>query len=55
MARMEVNLPDNICERLTQESGFTGEPVDSILARVLVMYFSQNWNEPGEESPLVVD
>lgn len=53
MARLEVNLPDNIFERLAGESQYSGEPADSIIARALAMYFSQPYAEDGDDNYMV--
>lgn len=41
MAKLEVNLPDQIYERLEAESQYSGEPMDSIISRALMMHFTQ--------------
>lgn len=48
MVRMEVNLPENVFERLAGESSYSGEPADSIIARALVMYFTQLFAMEGD-------
>ncbi|MGE5417709.1 MAG: hypothetical protein ACM3UZ_13305 [Acidobacteriota bacterium] len=47
MARIEIDLPENVLDRLQGESSYSGEPAGSIIARALIMYFSQPaWEEP---------
>jgi hypothetical protein len=41
LARLEVDIPDNIFERLASECQYSGEPMDSIIARALFLLFSQ--------------
>ncbi|MGE5544246.1 MAG: hypothetical protein ACM3UW_04670 [Bacillota bacterium] len=40
MVRLEINLPQQIYERLEAESNYSGEPVDSIISRSLMLYFT---------------
>ena len=39
--KLEINLPQQIYERLQAESSYSGEPMDSIISRSLMLYFSQ--------------
>lgn len=40
MVRLEINLPQQIYERLEAESSYSGEPMDSIISRSLMLYFT---------------
>jgi len=54
MARLEINLPGQIYERLENESRYSGEPMDSIIARALMMYFSQPNPDGYGDNPLII-
>jgi hypothetical protein len=51
MASLTINLPDNIYERLEAESAFSGEAMESIIARSLTWFFSQAFLADPEEMP----
>jgi hypothetical protein len=51
MARLEVNLPGQIYERLEGESQYSGEPMDSIISRALMIYFTQQFGSEYGEGP----
>ncbi|MGI6549614.1 MAG: hypothetical protein ACOX4Q_12670 [Syntrophomonadales bacterium] len=54
MARLEVNLPPQIYERLEAESKYSGEPMDSIVSRSLMMYFTHQTATSYGDNPYTI-
>lgn len=54
MVRLEINLPQQIYERLEAESSYTGEPMDSIISRSLMMYFTHQLGASHGDYPFTI-
>ena len=54
MTVLEINLPPQIYERLEAESNYSGEPMDSIISRSLMMYFTHQIAADYGDSPFTV-
>lgn len=52
--KLEINLPQHIYERLRNESAYSGEPMDSIISRSLMLYFSQQVGDGYGDNPLTI-
>ena len=52
--KLEINLPQQIYERLRNESAYSGEPMDSIISRSLMLYFSQQAGTGYGENPFTI-
>ncbi|NLW44867.1 MAG: hypothetical protein GXY92_06750 [Syntrophomonadaceae bacterium] len=52
--KLEINLPQQIYERLQAESTYSGEPMDSIISRSLMLYFSQQAGNDYGDNPFTV-
>ncbi len=52
--KLEINLPQHIYDRLQTESAYSGEPMDSIISRSLMLYFSQQAGNGYGDSPFTI-
>ena len=54
MARLEINIPQQIYERLEAESNFSGESMESIISRSLMLYFTNQTGTNYGDSPFTI-
>lgn len=54
MAKLEIDIPQQIYERLEAESNFSGEPMESIIARSLMSYFANQTGAGYGDSPFTI-
>lgn len=54
MAKLEIDIPQQIYERLQAESKFSGEPMESIISRSLMLYFANQTGEGYGDTPFTI-
>lgn len=53
MRRLEISLPDDVVDRLEEESQYSGNPVDTIIYQALILYLSSGHGDDQDDQPRI--
>lgn len=53
MRRLEISLPDDLVERLEEESRYSGNPMDTIVYQALILYLSSGHGYDQDDNPRI--